>query len=77
MAVKLAGLIEALEFVSFDGADNEAFVDRRTGQVHYRDDPMIVGNWGEKLPDDIETENYVQVPGRRDLNLGKRVANQR
>jgi hypothetical protein len=49
---------------------NEAFLCRRTGKIYWRSPNLDEPD--EELPDDIEEgENYISIPPKKDLNLGK------
>jgi hypothetical protein len=67
----MSDLLLALDFVSSDGGGvNEAFLCRQTGKVYWRspdlDDEL------EELPDDLEeSQNYIAIPTKRELDLGK------
>ncbi|HEV7877539.1 hypothetical protein [Bradyrhizobium sp.] len=64
-------ILFAFEFVSSDGS-NEALLCKRTGKVYWRSELSGLDEIGEELPDDIEKdENYVAIPGKRELDLGK------
>jgi len=71
MPVSLKDILEAFEFVSADNADeHQAFLSRQSGKSYwyaeYSDDEL------SELPDDIDdSEKYVQIPDKRELDLGK------
>jgi hypothetical protein len=68
MPVAWDDILTAFEFVSHDGFDNQAFVCRETGAVHWR---SAYSDESDELPDDIEDgAKYLAVPGARDLDLG-------
>ena len=69
MKVELSNIELAIDFVSTDYFDNQAFLDTETGLIL-----MSVDCVDEKLPDDIyENDKYVMIPCKQDLNLGKSV----
>ena len=69
MAVSFSDLQLAFEFVSSGGmGENEAYLDRRSGKIYWHSE---VGDNEEELPDDIDDEKYISIPGRRELDLGK------
>lgn len=72
-SVKFDDLLAAYEWVSSSSpAENEAFVSRITGNVHWSSSMIDLD---EKLPEDIEDGSiYVAVPHKYDLNLGKNLA---
>ena len=68
MNVKLSDIEFAIEFVSIDCFDNEAFIDTETGLV------LMSGECDDELPDDVyENDKYVMIPCKRDLDLGKSI----
>jgi hypothetical protein len=68
-------LLNAIEWVSTDFLDNEAYICRQTGQVY-----LIAGDPGmldeeDEIPEDIhDSDKYQPIPDKRDLDLGNRVA---
>jgi len=73
-AVKLSELVDAFEFVSVSGfEENRAYVCRKTGRVFWVSD--VVDMDEEELPEDLdESDQYEAVPHRRELDLGKKLA---
>lgn len=71
--VKFDDLLSAYAWVSSSSpVENEAFVSRVTGNVHWSSSMIDLD---EELPDDIEDGSiYVPVPHKYDLNLGKNLA---
>jgi len=69
--VSLDDLDSAMEWVSTDFVENEAYVCRDSGKIHW-----ISGDPGEldeeeQVPDDIDdSDKYIPVPDKRDLDLG-------
>ncbi|BCH31006.1 hypothetical protein MesoLjLc_29360 [Mesorhizobium sp. L-8-10] len=69
--VDFEALCLALEIADSYLIMDEAYVDRRTGEVHIpSDDPDL----SEVTEDMAESEDYVAVPSKRELGLGSRVA---
>jgi len=71
MPVSFSDLLLAFDFVS-DGSpgSHEAYVCKQSGKIywHFEDFDDV----DQELPDDIEDpEKYVQIPDRRELDLGK------
>jgi len=66
-------LLAAYEWVSADtGGENAAYVSRATGRVYWLTDAVETE---EALPDDLEDgTQYLAVPHKHDLNLGKSLA---
>ncbi len=72
MPVSFKELLDAFEFASLGQlGEAQAFVSLRTGKIHYRSDYT---DDDEDLPDDIDGEDYLEVPQKRDLGIGKRTA---
>jgi hypothetical protein len=66
-------LENTLEWMSSDFLDNEAYICRKTGKIHW-----ISGDSGaiddEEIPEDIhDSDKYVPVPDKQDLDLGNRL----
>ncbi|OGA38126.1 MAG: hypothetical protein A3G24_09315 [Betaproteobacteria bacterium RIFCSPLOWO2_12_FULL_62_13] len=70
--VKFDALLDAFEFVSFGRPmEHEAYLRTKTGAIHYHSE---YGDNEEPLPDDIEdSEKYIAIPHKNDLDLGKRL----
>jgi hypothetical protein len=69
MPVSFIDLDFAFEFANTGGfGENEAYLDRETGKFHFRSDAGDPEE--EELPEDIESEKYLRIPDRRDLDLG-------
>lgn len=61
-------MLEAFEFASSgQPGESAAYLCKDTGTFHYQSE------YGEEepLPDDIESERYVAIPHKNDLDLGK------
>ena len=67
--VKFDELSEAFEFVSSgQQCENNAYIHTDTGTIYYVSQMAGI----DELPDDFETsENYVEIPHRNELNLGR------
>jgi hypothetical protein len=70
--VKFAELLNAFEFASFgDGFELRAYVETSSGKVY-----CVTGqdDLDEEIPDDIaESDDYLPLPDKRDLDLGSRL----
>lgn len=63
--VKFEDLALAFEFVSSGAPDeHEAFVSLDTGAIHWNVDD-------EEMPDDLDSERYLAIPHKNDLDLGR------
>jgi len=72
--VSLDELQNAMEWASSDFLDNEAYICRQTGKIIWiADDPGMIDE--EEIPEDIHnSDRYVPVPDKRDLDLGNQMA---
>ena len=69
MPVSFADLETAFLFVSSDGlGENQAFLHRPSGEIYLHSDIVDIE---EELPDDIDSEDYIEIPDRKELDLGK------
>ncbi|TCU06987.1 UPF0158 family protein [Rhizobium sullae] len=71
MAVDFNELLNAFEFVSSMGTgENTAYLCKETGKIYLHSD------WAddvEELPDDEDSEKYIPIPEKRELDLGKQL----
>jgi len=69
--VKFDDLELAFQFAS-SGApmENRAYLCRDTGAIYWHSE---FGDNEEELPEDIESDKYIALPHKNDLNLGKRL----
>jgi|SRR5882672_8907825 len=68
-------ILHAYEFVSSEAGLNQAFLCRRTGKVLWHSEFSDLDEFHDELPDDIEDdENYIAIPDKRKLGLGKPMA---
>ena len=70
--VDFSELMEAYEFASVSGPfDNRAYVDLESGKVYLVSDELELE---DELPDDLEeSDRYLAVPGKNELDLGRRL----
>jgi hypothetical protein len=70
MPVSFKDILEALEFVSAGGmGEHQAFLCKQSGRVYWHSE---FSDELDELPDDIEdSEKYVPIPDKRELDLGK------
>lgn len=67
--VKLDDLLMAFDFVSAGAPDeNEAYLCKVTGVIHWHSE---YGDNEEELPEDIDSDRYIAIPHKLDLDLGK------
>jgi hypothetical protein len=72
MPTSFADLQFAFEFVNASGmSENQAFLDRQSGKIYWHSE---VAGAVEELPEDIDDEKYIEMPHRKELNLGKPLA---
>ena len=74
MPTEFHDILFTFEFVSGDGS-NEALLCRRTGKIYWRSPFSGLDQIEGELPDGIEDdENYVAIPRKQELGLGKPLA---
>jgi Uncharacterised protein family (UPF0158) len=72
-AVKYDDLIEAIDFVSAGASsDHQAFIALDTGRIYW------ISEFGDPIDEDVpedldESDRYLEVPSRNDLDLGRRL----
>ena len=73
--VSLDQLQDAVEWVSTDVLDNEAYICRQTGKIYWiAGDPGMIDD-EEETPEDIDnSDKYLPVPDKRELDLGSQLA---
>jgi hypothetical protein len=73
MPVSFEEIQEALEFVSASGlGEHQAFLCIRSGKIYWHSD---LSDLDDELPEDIEDdEKYLEIPDKRELDLGKPLA---
>ena len=72
--VKLSELVDAFEFMSVSDLDeHQAYICKRTGRIIFVSEGVNLEEDIE-FPDDTELADYLPVPHRRDLDLGRRLA---
>jgi hypothetical protein len=70
MPVSLKDILGAFEFVSAGGVgEHQAFLCKQSGKVYWHSE---LSDDMDELPDDVgDSEKYVQIPDKRELDLGK------
>jgi hypothetical protein len=69
MVINFKDIEEAFDFVSFgDMYDHQAFLDKETGKIYWHSE---VADDLEELPEDIDDEKYIEIPHKKELDLGK------
>ncbi len=67
VAVPLDEILSAVEFVSASAPiEHDAYVSLETGQIHFVSESIY-----EEVPDDLDSDRYIAVPHRNDLDLGR------
>src|SRR4051794_12816856 len=70
MPASFREMLDAFEFVSFDGGfgEHEAVLCRETGKIYFRSETAELN----EMPDDVEydREKYIAIPNKQDLDLG-------
>jgi hypothetical protein len=74
MPVSFQEILTAFEFVGMGSGigEHQAILCRRTGKIYLRSESADLDEFDDELPDDIEDDaNYVAIPDKRELDLGK------
>ena len=73
VVVNYSELLEAYEFVSFGAPmEHQAFISLDTGKIYW---VSSVSEVEDELPEDLgESDRYIEVPHKHDLDLGARLA---
>lgn len=70
MNIDISELVIAFQYASGSGYENDAYLDKESGQVYYSFDAPEA-----EMPADLyENEKYVVIPDKRELGLGKSLA---
>lgn len=70
--IKYDDLENAFLFVSAGyGEDNEAVINKKTGETYYHSSFTDE----DDFPEDVESDDYVYVPHKNDLDLGRKLVN--
>ncbi|MFO7593207.1 MAG: hypothetical protein R6X15_04070 [Pseudomonadota bacterium] len=71
MAVNFKDIQDAFDFVNFGQMyAHQAFLDKETGKIYWHSE---FGENEEELPEDIDSEKYIEIPHKNELELGKRL----
>jgi hypothetical protein len=74
MPLRFDDVLTAFEFVSGDGS-SEALLCRRTGRVYWRSSTADIDEIADELPEGVEDDaNYIAIPRKQELGLGKPLA---
>jgi hypothetical protein len=70
MEIKFSEIDTAFSFVSFgEQYEHYAYLNQKTGKIYYVSE---LGDSDEDIPEDIyENEDYIEIPHKDDLNLGR------
>jgi hypothetical protein len=74
MPVSFQEILNAFEFVSMSAGvgEHQAILCRRTGKIYWRSEFSDLDELNDELPDDVEDdEQYIAIPDKRELDLGK------
>lgn len=76
MPVGFKDILDAFEFVNFGGSDeHQAYFCKQSGKIYWHSDVMELDEPDNELPDDIDDdEKYLEIPDKRELDLGKPLA---
>lgn len=69
--VKLDDIEVAFMYVSADGlGENHAWLCRDTGKIYWHSEDY---DNVEELPDDVDSDRYIEIPNQHELDLGQRL----
>ena len=69
MIVEFKEIEEAFDFVSFAQMyEHQAFLNKESGKIYWHSE---IGDNEEELPEDLDTEKYIEIPHKKELGLGK------
>jgi hypothetical protein len=76
MPVSFKEIRDAFEFKSMSGGyDYRAILCRKTGKIYTHSDFPDAEEFNDELPEDVDDEaKYIDIPDRRELDLGKPLA---
>ena len=78
MPASFKELVEAFELVSMGApgfGEHHAYLCRESGKIYWHSDFSDLEELNDELPEDIEDEEkYVELPDKRELDLGNRLA---
>jgi len=67
--MKFEDIVDAFDFVSFGQMfEHQAFLNKNTGKIYWHSE---IGDNEEELPEDIDSDKYIEIPHKKELNLGK------
>ena len=69
MDIEFGDIVDAFDFVSFGQMfEHQAFLNKETGKIYWHSE---VGDNEGELPEDIDDDKYIEIPHKKELNLGK------
>ncbi len=75
MPASFPEILLAFDFVGSSAGLHEAILCRRTGKIYCRSEFSDLDELNDEFPDDVEDgENYIAIPDKRELGLGKPLA---
>jgi hypothetical protein len=76
MPTSFQDILFSFEFVSSVGVgENQAVLCRRTGKIYWHSEFSDLDEFNDELPDGFEDdENYIAIPDKQELGLGKPLA---
>ncbi len=76
MPVSFEEILNAFEFVSAGGlGEHQAFLCIQSGKIYWHSDLSDLDEADDELPEDVEDdEKYLEIPDKRELDLGKPLA---
>ncbi len=76
MQISFTEIMDAFEFVDFGGlGEHQAYLCKQSGKIYWHSEISELDGPDGELPDDIDdAEEYLAIPDKRDLDLGKSLA---
>jgi hypothetical protein len=75
MPVSFQDILFAFEYVDSGAGLHRAILCKRTGKIYSHSEFSDFEEFNDELPEDVEDEEkYVDIPGKRELGLGKPLA---
>ena len=74
MTVRFQDIRNGFDFVDIGGGLHRAILCRRTGKIYQHAEASDLEEFNDELPDVKDEKNYIEIPGKRELGLGKPLA---
>ena len=69
MVIEFKDIMDAFDFVSFGQmCEHQAFLNKKSGKIYWHSE---FGDNEEELPEDLDDDKYIEIPHKKELDLGK------